>query len=806
MAYIEETRLPGGWLLSAGVIFPAAVVLFELVTGLCANVLFDPLPTWRHVLIVLAVPVINLVLWRAARREEPGSRRLLVAAGASMAISGLYALIMLPLMPIALIGILFLGLGLMGFAPALALIATLKLTGRLVEGPGSAWRRCFAGIALGVAAISVADLPATATHLALRWSADDDASARRGVTLMRWAGDEAMLLRLSYGDDGRSAGLVSFLLSSWNDFAERPISTGGAARELYYRATGHSFNEVPAPGRPSGRDGWLGGFDADRGGTAVGGREHGLRLDSSRIDGSVAVQDNVAYLEWTAIFANATDMPREARLTYALPPGAVASRATLWVNGEPREASIAGRGQARAAYENVVSARRDPLLVTTDGAGRLLVQAFPVQPRESLKLRIGVTAPFEIAPNGARSVALPAIVERNFDLPPGLRHQVWIEGDGPIGGSPAWLTARRLASGSIQLRGSIDDKRLAAERPRIQASRVGAAWSRSSNVPAKDKQPGLTIVQTIAPESVARPSGLTILLDGSAANRAAAEGLEKALAALPAGLPVGLLIASDEPLSVPIEPWSHAQRERFEKAIGEATFGGGQDNVGALATALDGAGGPGAALLWVHGPQPVDFVGSRARLDQVLERRAGLPRLIRYQAVPGRQFAIAGNRWFEAARDRPPSGDAARDLKALLTELGGGNAWRVRRAETGADIGGGGASSVHVARLWAAERIAAAADALGDERSKAIELAYRLNIVTPVSGAVVLETDQEYKANGLAVPRAGDVPTVPEPEEWAMLAIVLGLLSWLYRRRIRRVVAGLALVFQPSRRGYAFAS
>ncbi len=94
----------------------------------------------------------------------------------------------------------------------------------------------------------------------------------------------------------------------------------------------------------------------------------------------------------------------------------MASRATLWVNGEPREASIAGRGEARAACESVVRAIRDPLLVTTAGAQRLLVQAFPIPAGGSLKLRIGYTAPFAIASDCKRSPALPAIVERNFDI------------------------------------------------------------------------------------------------------------------------------------------------------------------------------------------------------------------------------------------------------------------------------------------------------------------------------------------------------------------------------------------------------
>jgi hypothetical protein len=83
--------------------------------------------------------------------------------------------------------------------------------------------------------------------------------------------------------------------------------------------------------------------------------------------------------------------------------------------------------------------------------------------------------------------------------------------------------------------------------------------------------------------------------------------------------------------------------------------------------------------------------------------------------------------------------------------------------------------------LWGSQAVA---DAPGDKRTAAVELARRLNIVTPVSGAVVLETDAEYGANGLPVPGAADVPTVPEPGFWALLAIVALLCAGLLRRRL----------------------
>ncbi len=94
---------------------------------------------------------------------------------------------------------------------------------------------------------------------------------------------------------------------------------------------------------------------------------------------------------------------REARAQVLLPPGGVVSRVTLWVNGEPREAAFAGRGEVRAAYQQVaVQQRRDPVLVTMSGPDRVLVQCFPIQPNGgTMKIRLGITVPLLIESTSA---------------------------------------------------------------------------------------------------------------------------------------------------------------------------------------------------------------------------------------------------------------------------------------------------------------------------------------------------------------------------------------------------------------------
>jgi hypothetical protein len=62
--------------------------------------------------------------------------------------------------------------------------------------------------------------------------------------------------------------------------------------------------------------------------------------------------------------------------------------------------------------------------------------------------------------------------------------------------------------------------------------------------------------------------------------------------------------------------------------------------------------------------------------------------------------------------------------------------------------------------------------------------------VTPVSGAVVLETKQQYDESRLTPVSPATVPTIPEPHEWVLALIACAALLWLARQaRQRQMVA-----------------
>jgi hypothetical protein len=104
-------------------------------------------------------------------------------------------------------------------------------------------------------------------------------------------------------------------------------------------------------------------------------------------------------------------------------------------------------------------------------------------------------------------------------------------------------------------------------------------------------------------------------------------------------------------------------------------------------------------------------------------------------------------------------------------------------------------TSDHLARLWANDEVARIR-ALKDESltDEATALAVRYQLVTPVSGAVVLETAEQYRASGLQPVEAGTVPTIPEPEMVALLIVAGAFLIWLTYMKYRKQGRGSCTV------------
>ena len=110
----------------------------------------------------------------------------------------------------------------------------------------------------------------------------------------------------------------------------------------------------------------------------------------------------------------------------------------------------------------------------------------------------------------------------------------------------------------------------------------------------------------------------------------------------------------------------------------------------------------------------------------------------------------------------------------------------MRRSQTGSadELPTG---SNHIARLWANERVLELMRVNPiNNRGAAVALATRYQLVTPVTGAVVLETAQQYDESRLTPVTRATVPTIPEPHEWALILIACAGMAWLAWRNRRQ--------------------
>ena len=114
----------------------------------------------------------------------------------------------------------------------------------------------------------------------------------------------------------------------------------------------------------------------------------------------------------------------------------------------------------------------------------------------------------------------------------------------------------------------------------------------------------------------------------------------------------------------------------------------------------------------------------------------------------------------------------------------------LRRVDAAPDLGP--ECSTHLTRLWAMSEVERqVASNVPGAREEAVRLAHKLQLVTPVSAAVVLENDEQYEDAGLTPAKPADVPGVPEPESMALLLVAgsIGLWYWLRRRRGAQIAA-----------------
>ena len=737
------------WLL--GVLLPLAAITFEISTAVCTNFI-DPMPAPAYVALLFAVPLCNAIAWCALKRDALAySRWFAAAAGFSISVALFYTVLFAWILPFCLIGVIVLLPGL-GLAPIASLATAIRL-GLAWKG-FTGWRPVVWGAIAGTVALVVLAAPAIGLRAGAQLAGSEQGWIRdAGFSILRTDAVSQELLQSCEFNDGTDARNAIALLTG------RGALTVDESRSLYYRATGQSYDQQPISHWK--RRAFL-QFDEQRGGDRVGRVSADVQLTTSQLDSRIDPRGATSYTEWTMNFHNSAATQQEARTEVALPPGSVVSRVTLWVNGEEREAAYGGSGQVRQAYESVVRVRRDPLLVTSAGRDRVLVQCFPIQPAGDMKIRLGVTAP--ILPDGVSDrgfVTFPSIVSSNF----GSREAswLWLESEKPIQATAGKFQASDRGATHV-LRGAVK----MSEPTIVQIAGLDwpATWTLDSAGGGAQ-----AIEQRFTERAVEAPERVIVVLDGSSSTSALRQEITAALKTIPAGVQQQVLVATRSGVSgyLPEAPWS-----------------GGIDAAPALDEALSSAAGEsGTAVGWIAGAQPVKMA-AMPRASQAIQRSQGGVRLA-VLATGGENVLLRDLNGLAGVEMIPRLGRPADDLRRYFRTWHVGTRERVvERRAVPADAVPAGAvrASSHVVRLWAAEQAARTAET---DRGEAVKIASAHQIVTPWTGAVVLETLQQFQQNGLQPAQSGSTPSVtPEPRTWLLIGLgLLAVMAWRARSETR---------------------
>ncbi|MDB6133388.1 MAG: hypothetical protein JWM59_1631 [Verrucomicrobiales bacterium] len=786
------------WIKAAGLWWPLMIFAFEVITRGCAGTLFDPMPDPAHHLLVLMVPLAAWIFLRAAKPDAPPRLKLASPwlAGMALAVSLYYALRFLPATPIAVLGVLFLGVGLLALGPLLAFTAMLRMRRQFRKFGSLRDRRCLGlGFWLMTAVLLLVEIPASVTAFAVKSLNDREGSPApadwaAATRLVRRFGSESTLLRSCYGSrrqngaDGLAyaqSWLFSLFSSGQNWSLPLDEGSGTLSRDLYYRVTGRSFDgQESSPGyRPwifttfnSERNFFL---DEDRGGTRVAGKIPGLSLGEGRLDWHCEEASGLTWGEWTLTFENAGAAAQEARCRIALPAEGFVSRVTLWVNGEPQEAAYSTVAKVRNAYEQVaVRERRDPVLVTQPDAGSVLVQAFPVPAHGRLKTRISFTAPAGLDSR----VWLPSILESNFNIGPAASLPLWVQADHGTLDLPAALKAHAVTE---------------AGAPTATASLTAAditglgqcfVWRHQTKpvvfctdpFAAPEHKTVIRSTEVLAP-AVFKPQSVAWVIDTSAPMEAHRKAIEEAVKKGSRAGQSAVFLPDDSDAGV---------LSLTNGGFPPLDFAGGRDNTAALLAALEWLRGrPDAALIWLHGPQPL--VGIREEgLNQLLERGVTPVTVVDAPLVPGENrlgrllVFLSGH---ERIRMIPVRTGAENTALAGLLENAFAQRGGTFTAQTAdAPLPEGAARVQDSLARWRARLETSRLGLRSAEQASAFASSRQL--VTPWSGAVVLERSEDYKRTGLEqadVSVSQQVPVIPEPSSALLLFLSAG--HWLFRRR-----------------------
>lgn len=725
-----------------GVGLPAAVISAGLVTCFDRVVrlfLKHPAESLVEIVLALLIPFGNYIVWSALSRNEiRNSIRRGVINGLSLGSALIIALI--PTVALVLgspVTETARGQILSGLYMSCAVIAWLAFTTsfyladrlrRTRQTSGSQARSIVfsaIGVALAVLGFSASEAQSFAVRyaeqLAISESRDD---IKKGLEILRSLKPERDI-KMQCADQ-KCAGIAGMFF----------LINPAIERQLYFAVSGKPFRDQESTDFASLPDDYLSRH-------VVGAPIKGLGLLRSGITGTVSPETLTSTLHWEMVLKNRTYFPQEARAEFMLPPNAVVSGLTLWINGEPHNAAFGRPQNVRGAYRWVTGARRDPALITDLGRGRTLLQCAPVPPQGEMKVRVTMTSPLKLDVPSEAVLTLPRFIDTNFSLKGD--HSVGVRSPLALKLKRDGVRSERTVNGDSLLTGWLDESAISGTGVSVRVARPVTMGP----IAVRDPRTGRYLIETIHQVASSVPKNLVIALDGSQSMKEHLSEIEKALKGIPRSINTSVLIAthSDEKA---IKPLPLKEGLEFMRKY---DFSGGRDNLLTVVKAAEAAGEcEDGAVLWIHGPQP-----AYNHEMYIMTPFSRTPRFFELALDNG--LTNAGE-FFKNHKEIGPfvpvtrNGKVSEDLDRLISKWRlGGKEYVTRFVETNqkpASRFGNSREAVELANLHAFNLVNRYINERNVQAAEKIAVSSRL--VTLVSGAVVLERHSDYSRWGLNDP------------------------------------------------------
>ncbi len=115
-------------------------------------------------------------------------------------------------------------------------------------------------------------------------------------------------------------------------------------------------------------------------------REGAVRIE--QFQAVAVVEEGIARIEVEELFRNATDRVQEGVFRFQLPEDAVIGAFSMWMAGREQQGKVMEAQQARATYDAIVRAQKDPGLLEQVGWRDFKVNVFPIPAHDTVRVKL----------------------------------------------------------------------------------------------------------------------------------------------------------------------------------------------------------------------------------------------------------------------------------------------------------------------------------------------------------------------------------------------------------------------------------